>query len=564
MAQAGGVPTAIDDFVKFKSVRNKVMAKKRTPKKKPQVLNNKAKPAAAKLKRPEFSESKIVKELYEHAKLAFKTKHDQIAVHSLKKALQLDPVHPESMALQAILMRRYAKTNKQKNYAVTLMQGACYQDNEQKGWLHLLARWHVEGNDMIAALSALQRVVLLDPNENAALMQIAGLYGSLGYDEESIYYTRQALKKNPVLTSLCKKERKLSLVVLMTATSDLLKLDQKSFSTRIQEGHNNLASLLDRSHITVRRVYVDNFMHDSSFIEEIKGADVVYNSITDADRCQDALKQANNVCHRLGKPVVNSPDAVLGTTRASNHQRFLGHNTVILPKSIKVDGVKGSCRKAIRELLAGKEFVLPVIVRIAGFQGGKHMHMVEDIDNHDFSELDALIQDTPKTLYVIQYHDVSYTDERVPDHRLYPKYRAFLVDGKLYPAHLFVTLDDFNVRRVKSNEVFAKYDWLNDEQNAYLDNPASCFPDGVWQTLEDSMRDVGLDYLGIDFANGREAADKGKLVVFEANASMRNMIFDKKPGDPVYESYASVNRAVHEMLCRVSGIEQWDFDFPHE
>ena len=537
------------------------MAKKRTPKKKPQVLNNKAKPAAAKLKRPEFSESKIVKELYEHAKLAFKTKHDKIALQSLQKALKLDPIHPESLALQAVLIYKHAKTAKQKNHAIMLLQAACYQNNDRKDWLQTLARWLAERNEMLAALSAMERSVLLDSKNNTALMQIAGIYGSLGFEEQSVYYTRQALKSNPVTTTLCTGNKKMTIAVLMTATSDLIKLNRKTFSTQINEGHNNLPSVLDSAHITVKRVFVDNFMHDKGLLQELKSVDVVYNGITDPERGENALSQADNICQSLDLPIVNTPAAVLQSSREGNYQRFRDNETVILPKSVKLEGISGCCRNVVRDAIAANDMMLPVILRVAGFQGGKFMHMIRDLDNHDFSEIDELTTTSPQTLYLIQYHDVSYRDERSGDTSLYPKYRAFMVDGKLYPVHLF-TADSFNVHKKNADPVMGKYDWLIEKEKAYCEDPTTHLGEHLWREIEAALASMGLEYNGIDFAPASTAEEQGKIVVFEINPAMRNWVASLPKGDHVQLAWHRITHAAHEMLCKKAQIAPWEFALP--
>jgi hypothetical protein len=77
--------------------------------------------------------------------------------------------------------------------------------------------------------------------------------------------------------------------------------------------------------------------------------------------------------------------------------------------------------------MAEHGLTLPVIIRLAGFQGGKYMHKVDHLEQHDFTELDAELTKQPQTAYVIQYHDVGYTDARLKERRLYPKYRALWV-----------------------------------------------------------------------------------------------------------------------------------------
>ncbi len=160
--------------------------------------------------------------------------------------------------------------------------------------------------------------------------------------------------------------------------------------------------------------------------------------MTDADRCKKALELAEQLCEKLQIPVINSPAAVLQTTREANYQRFKDNPNIIVPKAVNLGECLGPLGDKIRAAAKEHGLKAPIIMRAGGFQGGKHMHKIDNLET-----LEVTLQ-KPAEIYLIQYHEVSYTDERLADKSLYPKYRAFLVGGKLYPAHRFVDVDNFN------------------------------------------------------------------------------------------------------------------------
>ena len=58
--------------------------------------------------------------------------------------------------------------------------------------------------------------------------------------------------------------------------------------------------------------------------------------------------------------------------------------------------------------------------------------------------------------------------------------------------------------------------WMRDEEEVFLDNPAGVFGPGAMAALEMIRRIIGLDYFGIDCSVDAQ----GKIVVFEVNATM--------------------------------------------
>jgi hypothetical protein len=162
---------------------------------------------------------------------------------------------------------------------------------------------------------------------------------------------------------------------------------------------------------------------------------------------------------------------------------------------------------------------------------------------------------------VIQYHDVSYEDERLPSTRLYPKYRAFMVGGKLYPCHIF-TANDFNVHKKNADPVMAANPWLIDKERHFCENPVEHLGKAQWQALEAAMRETGLDYNGVDFAVATSSENKGKLVVFEINPAMRNWVNQLPEGDHVQQAWARITQAAHATFAQCADVEPWAFVIP--
>lgn len=495
--------------------------------------------------------------LVDKAKDANKLGKDAEAIQALTAALKADPLHIAAHALQARLMAKHGKLN----VAIPMMQNALLQQPDDADNAFLYARWLAQAGKTRLALAAMHRCVQLRPNHDAPRRYLAALYGTLGYEEHSQYWARKAVTSKAVAVRDAKQETKLTVLALYTQTSGSMGVNRKTFSIHTSEGHNNLSGLLDSDHITLIRFHVDTLDSQPELLRKLPSADVIYNSITDPERCEHALQLAQKVCDRLDLPVINEPKAVLAASREGNYDRFKDHPDVILPMSVKVENTQQNAKTIVEQAIKEHGFELPIIIRLAGYQGGKFMHRVDDLENHDFAELDDKLTQQPQTAYVIQYHDVSYVDDRLPDTTLYPKYRAFMVGGKLYPVHLF-TGPEFNVHLSTAKKTMQENTWLIDKEREFCQNPVEHLGKAQWQALETALAEMGLGYNGVDFAVSTSPEHKGKLVVFEINPAMRNWVDQLPEGDHVQQAWKRITEAAHQYFAETGVVESWEFVIP--
>jgi|AntRauTorcE11897_2_1112592.scaffolds.fasta_scaffold08144_3 glutathione synthase/RimK-type ligase-like ATP-grasp enzyme len=474
-----------------------------------------------------------------------------------EELIKLSPTHLKGLGLRAetlIALRQY-------DAASDLFKNLCILQPDN---LNLLVGYVVNASKsgrLHDALCAAQRLVLLKPDKVFSLELLAGLYGNLQMEEMNRYWAGESAKLQPTVDHPSKGSQKIKVLVLNTKKSGTFNYNPENNTFKSREGHNNLGSMLDSKHIARTTFWVDVLEDDPMFYKKLKGFDIIYNGITDADRCKDALMLSESFCQEIsGIPVLNHPERILKTTREENYNKFKDIDDIVFPKSYCLGLMQGNIAEEIKEKIKFHDFELPVIVRASGFQGGKNMHVIDNLDNLEIR------LNKPSEVYMIQYHDVSFVDQRIKEDnaRIYPKYRAFLVDGELYPAHFFATLNDFNVRRVKYYEVLKTNPWLDEIQDDYLNNPEGHLPSGMWRKLEEVGRSIGLDYLGIDFAIREKSGGGQEIIVFEANASMRNMMNDQSKDHPVYKSYYEITMAVNRMFANKARIPAWEFDVPDE
>ncbi|MDP3536557.1 MAG: acylphosphatase [Halomonas sp.] len=496
--------------------------------------------------------------LYLKALAALQANKEGDAVKALMEALKLDPLHIGAMETQAHIFARYNKLDT----AIELMRSAIHQDPDNPERYHTLAQWLSKRGDNREAVAAMHRCAAISTQPNTAYRFLGALYVTMGYEAQSQYWAKKAVRGQAFQRRDAKKDTKLTVLGLFTQASGSLGVNRNTFNIQTSEGHNNLAGLLDSDHITLIRFHVDTLDQQPELLRKLPKADVIYNSITDPERCEHALHLAQKVCDRLNLPVINEPNAVLAASREGNYARFKDNPDVILPKSVKVENTQAAARAIVEQAMQEHGFELPVIIRLAGYQGGKFMHKVDDLDSHDFTELDEKLSKEPQTAYVIQYHEVGFADPRLPSHTLYPKYRAFYIDGQLYPTHCLIGVDNYNVHMANYRANLEQYPWLSEFYTAYVEQPASQFPDGSWEALREGMKTLGLDYVGVDFAVIPSGPQAGKLLIFEANAAMRNFIEVIEEGTSDYAASSAAVVGAATMFCRLAAIDPWEFMLP--
>jgi Tetratricopeptide repeat len=225
---------------------------------------------------------------------------------------------------------------------------------------------------------------------------------------------------------------------------------------------------------------------------------VIFNGIGDVDRSLAPLRIAREVVARSGAPVINDPEAVLASSRASVTERLASIPGVVAPRTIALP------RSAVTAgELAKRGFTFPLLLRSPGHHTGNHFAWVESP-----AELDAVRE----TLPGIELLVIAYLDGRGPDD-MYRKYRVLFIGGKLYPLHLAIS-PRWKVHYF-SADMADRPDHRAEEALFLSDMTAAIGAESV-ATLERISATLGLDYGGIDF--GRDAA--GNILLYEANATM--------------------------------------------
>ncbi len=433
------------------------------------------------------------------------------AVQAYVNALRIEPAHVE--ALNGLGLLCMAAGNRAG--ARTLLSGAVLHGPLNAAAHANLAYLYALDNQLTGARKLYEHALVLDPRLAIAHHGLAEVLRQLGDDLGSADHRSLGLRYRPITIDRYIGEGQ-PIRVLALGTAALGNIPTFGY-------FDNHIFLL--ASLTVE--YADPAV-------PLPPHDVVFNAIGEADLCRVQLATATAIVGRTNAPVINHPKAIAATNRAANARRLRELEGVVTSR-IGVYTREQLSSPVAESLLPGDGFVYPLLVRSPGYHTGDHFSKVDR-----FADLSGAIDTLPgDDLLVIEY--LNLQDERA----CFRKYRVIIVDGKLYPLHLAVSLSwkvhYFSALMAESAEYRA-------EDAAFLCDMPGVLGANAVSALERVRVMLGLDFGGIDFALN---AVGGGIIVFEANASM---IVPSPGNDAVWEyrraPTARIRAAVREMLVK--------------
>jgi hypothetical protein len=230
-------------------------------------------------------------------------------------------------------------------------------------------------------------------------------------------------------------------------------------------------------------------------------------------------------------PVINSPAAVLATSRSNNAMRLADLPGVVTPRTMMFTREQLSGSQA-GTMLADHGFQFPLLLRSPGSHTGLHF-----LEADSLTSLPMVLAKLPgQELIVMQF-----LDARGPDGKT-RKYRVMMIDGQLYPLHCAISSHwkiHYFTAEMAENPAHRK------EDQTFLENMPGVLGPLAMSALTRIQDMLGLDYAGIDFGlNGN-----GELLLFEANATM--VVNPPDSGEQWqyrWPAYRQIREAVHRML----------------
>uniref|UniRef100_UPI0025F2FE0B hypothetical protein n=1 Tax=uncultured Halovibrio sp. TaxID=985049 RepID=UPI0025F2FE0B len=404
-----------------------------------------------------------------------------------KAVLQIEPTDPDAMDTlgQLQMLKGHAR-----DATETLARALFLQPNNEALLERYIRAAAKAGLHWDALCVARHWVSIATEKPAAATRLLAGLYGLIGKEDISRQWAYEAARLDPLSVAQATDQSQLSILVLSSIASGSYIFQPKSGSLNTSEGHNNLPSLLDTMNTTRYRLHVDAIDEINATLKNLPKVDVIYNGITDPERCRQALVNADRLCERLysgyGIPVINNPKRVLECTRENNAQRGADWEGVIVPKSVHLGLIDGEIGDTVRETARNHGLKEPIIMRAAGYQGGKNMHLIDDLEN-----LKVRLQ-SPTEVYLIEYIDTQSDDG------LFWKYRAFLVGEKLWPGSVIAS-KEWVSNRAASREDASLAEKMHQYQKVYQEDPEQVIGTQAWADLRNALIAIGLEYCGVDY-----------------------------------------------------------------
>ncbi len=357
---------------------------------------------------------------------------------------------------------------------------------------HQLGKVHFELNELQPAIESFQAAATLNPRDAESINWIGGIRQTMGDNEGARAAYAEAAKINPLIRRPAAKSPPEFRVLALYAPF----------------GGNTPTEYLfkDAVHDTDTLALFASREYDAELFSQ--NIQLVVNLISDADQTEALLPLAADLVGRLGKPTVNDPSKIERTTRDAVAGLLQGIAGCRIPKALRR---KAGADASPAALEAAFPFSSPVLARPVGTHGGDDFEKIEDPE----ALAAFLSQRSDHDHYLIEYIDYRSADD------YFRKYRFIFVDDQILPYHLCIG-SDWKLHHVNTD--MANQPWMQQEEEAFLNNPASVFSPTHYEALQTIRERIGLEYFGIDCGLDRS----GNLVVFEVNASM--LVHDRNEG----------------------------------
>lgn len=381
---------------------------------------------------------------------------------------------------------------------------------------HQLGKVCFELNDLEAAIKHFEEAVALNPRDADSINWMGGIKQQIGDVEGAQAAYAEAAQIQPLIKRPAAKSP----------------ADFRVLALYAPFGGNTPTEYLfkDAVHDTDTLALFASRDYDAELFRQ--NVQVVVNLISDADQADTLLPLAADLADRLNLPTVNHPRQIQRTTRDEVALLLQGIPGCSIPKAQRH---QAGADASVAALQAAFPFSSCVLARPVGTHGGDDFEKIEDP-----SALSAFLQQRPDhDHYLIEYIDYGSDDGH------FRKYRFIFVDGQVLPYHLAIG-NEWKVHHISTD--MANQLWMQQEEEAFLNNPTSVFTPANYGALRAIQQRIGLEYFGIDCGLDRS----GNIVVFEVNASM---LVHAKNEDFSYKTPAvqRIKLAFDAMLRKLAG-----------
>jgi glutathione synthase/RimK-type ligase-like ATP-grasp enzyme len=378
-----------------------------------------------------------------------------------------------------------------------------------------LSKLAFDGVDLGPLRSQLLDKYVFEPENAAALMDLAVIEQLLGNLEDGLSRQQEALALRRVYRSPCDAAKPDLRLLVLAAPGDI--------------GNNTpLEFLLEGSDIELTTLYV---VPDEPIAEAILDHDVAIVAACESDENRAVHAAIRRFVANSLKPVLNHPDQIALLARERLHTVLKPVSSIAMPMTARIDRGSfaeiGAGKTRLRSHLADGAF--PLIARPIGSHAGLGLKKLEDA-----AAIAAYLGERPEKGFYIS----RYVDYRSPD-GLFRKYRIVFIDGRPYACHMAIA-EQWMIYYLNASmgESAAK----KAEEERFMTAFDTEFARRHRAALAALADRIGLDYFGIDCA---QAVD-GKLLLFEADIAM---IVHSMDSPTIYPYKVPQMRAVFAAFC---------------
>jgi glutathione synthase/RimK-type ligase-like ATP-grasp enzyme len=352
-----------------------------------------------------------------------------------------------------------------------------------------LSKLAFDGVDLGPLRSQLLDKYVFEPDNAAALMDLAVIEQLLGNLEDGLARQHEALQLRRIYRSPCEAAKPGVRLLAFAAPGDI--------------GNNTpLEFLLEGSDIALTTLYV---VPGEPLPEPIPDHDVAIATACESDKNQAVQAEITRLTADWPKPVLNHPDQIALLARERLHALLKPVASIEMPMTVRIDRASlaeiGAGRTPLRAHLA--DGVFPVIARPLGSHAGFGLKKLDDA-----AAVTAYLAERAEAGFYLS----RYVDYRSPDGR-FRKYRIVFVDGRAYACHMAIA-EQWMIYYLNAGmgESAAK----QAEEERFMTAFSSEFARRHKAALAALAERIGLDYFGIDCAQTGD----GKLLLFEADIAM--------------------------------------------
>lgn len=378
-----------------------------------------------------------------------------------------------------------------------------------------LSKLFFDGADLGPLRSQLIDKYIFEPENAAALMDLATLEQIFGNLEDGLARQDEALSLRQVYRSPC-----------AVATPGLRLL---AFAAAGDIGVNTpLEFMLEDSDVALTTLYV---LPGVGLPAEIPAHDLAIVVASEGEAQREMLAEVALLVPRWPRPVLNAPERIALLARDCLFEKLKGVAGITMPMTVRIE------RESLERLAAGTTPLADLL------PDGAFPLILRPVDSHAGRGLAKLDDSAALHSYLTRQRDAAFHLSRFVDYRSadgqFRKYRIVFIDGRAYACHMAISeqwmiyylnagMAESAAKRAEEAGFFAGFDAEFARRHA--------------AALGAIAERVGLDYFGIDCAE----TPAGDLLLFEADIAMIVHLMDKPS---LYPYKAPQMRKVFAAFC---------------